>query len=88
MEIQFQPKHVAIMRGVRWQQLIQRAAEHQLGRRAVATALDPVLRRSSRCVLLYAFSLLPLLKAALSHGADNGADKEAYHDDHNPLKGP
>lgn len=33
--------------------------------------------------------LLPFaLGVALSHGVDNGADKEAYHDDHKLLKEP
>lgn len=32
---------------------------------------------------------MPLaLDVALRHGVNNGADKEAYHDDHNILKEP
>lgn len=41
--------------------------------------------------LAHAGLLLPLLLAlgvAQGHGVDNGADKEAYHDDHNLLKEP
>lgn len=32
--------------------------------------------------------LLLALAIALGRGVDNGADKEAYHDDHNLLKEP
>lgn len=32
--------------------------------------------------------LLLALGVALGHRVDNGADKEAYHDDHNLLKEP
>lgn len=32
--------------------------------------------------------LLLALGTALSHGVDNGTNKEAYHNDHNLLKNP
>lgn len=44
---------------------------------------QPSLRLALR-ILLLPFAL----GVALSHGVDNGADKEAYHDDHNLLKEP
>lgn len=43
----------------------------------------PSLRLALRVLLL-----LLALGVTLGHGVDNGADKEAYHDDHNLLKEP
>lgn len=37
---------------------------------------------------LRVFLLLLALGTALSHGVDNGTNKEAYHNDHNLLKNP
>lgn len=42
----------------------------------------------SLCLALRVLLLLLALGVALGHGVDNGADKEAYHDDHNLLKEP
>ena len=57
-------------------------------RREVGASEVVIDGRPSLRLVLWLFLPLPALGVALGHGVDNGADKEAYHDDHNLLKEP
>lgn len=85
MGIQLQPKHVAIYA------TSQMAATNSESSKASPEEGErwQTLRIPSHPVFFCVhFPRCLPLNATLSHGADNGADKEAYHDDHSPLNGP